>query len=222
MLGEMQREINAMQREINAMIYDTYKYIFPPRSNMSIPSTMLATFEKRGWIAQVKKNGTNSVIFVSPEREVFAKGRHNNDHKLWEFDDNTRKPFIKLPGKNWWVFNAELLHSKTKNVKNTNYIFDVLVADGKYLVGTTYLQRFDILLETFKSFKHEWGYKAIDDSTFLAHNMTNDFIGAFKSLNTDEDEGLMLKNPSGLLTLQSGTNASWMVKCRRGHKNFGF
>lgn len=204
------------------MTYDKYSYICPPRTENAIPSMMLTGFEKRGWIAQVKKNGTNSVIFVSPEREVFAKGRHDNDHKQWEFTDETRAIFTKLPGKGWYVFNAELLHSKTRTVKNTNYLFDVLVANGEHLIGKTYLQRYDMLLKLFKPRKAQWGYDQIDDHTLLGKLILADFKKVFNSLSTDEDEGLMLKNPTGVLSYDCGKKATWMVKCRRSHKNFGF
>jgi hypothetical protein len=46
----------------------------------------------------------------------------------------------------------------------------------------------------------------------------------FNAIKNDEDEGLVLKNPKALLNVchKISANAAWQVKCRKGHKNFGF
>src|ERR1700756_4000556 len=132
------------------MEYDSFAYLTPPRTEAKIPPSLLSMYEEGGWLAQVKKNGTNSVIFVPPTREPFAYNRHGERHKAWEFDAESARFFKKLPGRNWYVFNAELLHSKVSGgPRNTNYLHDVLVYDGTYLLGRTYLERYNLLFKAF-------------------------------------------------------------------------
>jgi hypothetical protein len=48
------------------MDYETYTFFPPPRLEQAIPPDLIRDCEARGFIAQIKKNGTNNVITVSP------------------------------------------------------------------------------------------------------------------------------------------------------------
>lgn len=197
-------------------------YISPPRAENAIPPGLLKTYQRKNWIAQIKKNGTNSVIFVAPDKTVTAMGRHNNGHKLWEFTKASEALFKTLPGHGWYVLNAELMHSKVAGMRDINYIHDILVEDGDYLLGTTYAQRYARLLMLFLK-DHAKGTNShfiLDDHTWLAKNHSGSFVDLFDSLSAPEDEGLVLKNLQGRLVPKD--NSGWSVKCRRPHKNFGF
>lgn len=204
------------------MIYDKFVYITPPRAEKAIPPGLLSAYEKPGWIAQAKKNGANSVIFVSPEKEVFAYNRHGEKHKKWTFTKETAKSFAALPGKGWYVINAELLHAKVKGLRDINYIHDILVDDGEYLGGTSYASRYVRLQNLFfnQTMSVTPTHWILNKNTWLARNFRDNFRQAFDSLKSDEDEGLVLKNMNGILHPKS--NNGWTVKCRRNTKNFGF
>ena len=60
------------------MDYTEYSYLYPPRPDAKVPQGMLGFYEKRGWIAQVKKNGTCTVIFAHKDKVIF-KTRHGDD-----------------------------------------------------------------------------------------------------------------------------------------------
>jgi hypothetical protein len=199
--------------------YENYSFVLPPRAEIKVPVEMLRFYEKRNFLAQVKINGTNNVIFIPPKGEIFAKTRHGEDHKLWSFTPASLKQFEKLRTKNWNVYNAELLHSKIAGVRDINYVHDVLVHDGKYLAGTSYEYRHKLLSSLLKGKDRTQSHVIIDDHTWLARNHTGPFKALFESLGPT-DEGLVLKEPGGLLS--SRDNSSWTVKCRRPHKNFGF
>lgn len=195
------------------MRYAGFSYITPPRAEVKIPRSLLASFEGKGWWAQIKKNGTNSVIFVPPDRVPFAYNRHGEAHKQWRFTAASAAPFAALPGTGWYVFNAELLHSKVSGgPKDTNYAHDVLVADGRYLLGKSYAERYAIVR----------GLLVPGPNLLVAGYETEGFGALFDGLSAGEDEGLVLKNPGGKLGTRDGSGAGWMVKCRRLHKNFGF
>lgn len=202
------------------MNYDNPTYLFPPRAEHAIPPALLGSYERKGWFAQVKKNGTNSVIFVSPSKDVYAMGRNNNQHKQWQFTPESAAIFKTLPGKGWNVINAELLHSKVVGLRDINYIHDILVEDGQYLLGTTYAQRYARLLMLFLKGKEEStpSHFILNNHAWLAKNHRDSFKALFQSLDKPEDEGLVLKNPEGKLAARD--NSGWTVKCRRPHKNF--
>jgi hypothetical protein len=216
---------------LDCMKYERYEYLWPPRpdSKRAVPPTGamgLSFYERRGWFAQIKKNGTCNVIAVSPEGELVTMNRHRETHKLWNPTPASSAAFQKLPGKGWYVFVAELLHSKVTNgPRDTNYIFDVLVADGEYLVGKTFLERQAILADIFPKSKSETAsHRVIDSNTWVAKLIKSDFEGVFEGLSSAEDEGLVIKNPMAKLELCSrqAANTAWQVKCRKTHKNFSF
>lgn len=149
-------------------------------------------------------------------------GRHNNQHKLWEFTPESAAIFKTLPGKGWYVINAELMHSKVPGIRDINYIHDILVEDGEYLLGSTYAQRYSRLLMLFLHGKPKGpqSHFILNDRTWLAKNFTAPFTPLFESLTRLEDEGLVFKNMLGRLAIKD--NSGWTVKCRRSHKNFEF
>ncbi len=199
--------------------YNKLVYITPPRAEQAIPKTLLNIWESQKWIAQVKKNGTNTVIFVAPDKSLTFMGRHGNMLKAWQPTKDSSEIFKQLPDNSWYVINAELMNNKTKNVKNTFYIFDILVSNNKYLLGTTYAQRYKLLMDLFlkTDSKQEKSHFILNDNAWLARNIRNGFLKTFSSLNGDEDEGLVIKNPCGLLTVKD--NHEWMIKCRRKVEN---
>lgn len=214
------------------MIITKFTYLSPPRPERAIPPAMLAFYEQLGWFAQLKKNGTCSVIYVSPEKEVTGYGRHGAEkHRSWSFTENSRKAFETLPGSGWYVFVAELMHSKVPGIRDTNYVHDILVSDGKYLLGTTYAQRLKIINQLLvgPDCTLEPGYWKKSDHLWIVRNFRENFAELFASLQKKDgagkdlhpgDEGLVLKNPSGLLSVKN--NGEWAVKCRKGTKLYGF
>ena len=203
------------------MNYNKLAYITPPRAEQAIPKSFLSIWEGEGWIAQVKKNGTNTVIFVDPDKNMTFMSRHGTELKAWSPTTSSTKIFKDLPDDKWYVFNAELMNNKTKNVKDTLYIFDILVYHDQYLLGTTYSQRYKLMMNMFLTGKEQCveSHFVLNNNAWLARNIASDFSSVFKKLKNDEDEGLVLKNPNGQLTFDK--NDEWMVKCRRTQGNDG-
>lgn len=202
------------------MKYDSYQYLYPPRPETRIPPGSLGFYESRGWWAQVKKNGTCTVIFARGD-EVIFKTRHNDNHKQWT-PTKEIADFFKGHDK-WNVFVAELLHSKVPGIRDQLYIFDQIVADSEQLVGTTLGQRQSL-------FQSRWEYLSggrdslqVHPNISVAANFTCGFADVFKRLKV-EDEGLVMKDPKGILKscFREGTNASWQVKSRVTTKNSAF
>jgi hypothetical protein len=207
------------------MDYSDWQFLYPPRPDIAIPKALLGSYEKDGWVAQVKLNGTCSVMGIAPHRgSMKAWNRHGETHSAWQPSSINLNAFQNLPGDGYYVFVAELLHSKG-NYKNINYIHDILVADGDFLLGYTMTERQDLLQSLFPT--EDTGsvsHTVIDDNTWLVKNHTTGFSSLFDNLDDDAYEGLVMKQPNKALAfcLKEKSNSDGQVKCRRPSKNYHF
>jgi hypothetical protein len=222
------------------MEYNTFGYLYPPRPENAIPRGLINSFEKRGWVGQVKKNGTCTVIFTNGKDVVF-KTRHDDDHKQWMPTPDIVEFFAgkKRAGK-WNVYVAELLHSKVRDgTRNHLYIFDKIVHDGVQLIGSKFAAREEILKKQIPTWSKAW--LTNDDGSLVEHwdrtqvhtnvsvakSFTSGLAFAFDRIAEKgnlEDEGLVLKNPNGIMKpcFTQAANDGWMVKVRLPNKNLGF
>ena len=83
------------------------------------------------------------------------------------------------------------MHNKTKHIKDTLFIHDVLVNDGTYLLGTTYAQRYKLLMDLFLKGdeKNVFSHFILNDNAWLARNIRNDFVKVYNQITAEEDEG---------------------------------
>jgi hypothetical protein len=212
------------------MRFEDWSYLWPPRPSKAVSKSLLSGYSADGWIAQAKMNGTCNVLAVAPDRNsVRTMSRHNSEHKLWSPSAHTVAPFKKLPGDGWYVFIAELMHSKVPGIRDINYIHDIVVADGKQLVGSTFAERQALLHDLFGNPvvtpETPITHFVLDDHTWLARNFTRGFPNLFERMHDKpESEGLVLKNPKGRLEMcaKQSSNQQWQVKCRKPHVNYGY
>ena len=151
--------------------------------------------------------------------------RHGEAHKGFEPKEEMLKPFKSLPGKGWYVFVGELLHSKTPNIKDTFYVYEILVMDGKKLVGTKYKDRYQMLKLLLNDVQGETDqYYIINNNVWLAKCFISGFKEMFDNLKNKEDEGLVLRDVEATMRdcLSKTSNVKWLVKCRKSTKNYGF
>lgn len=222
----------AFEVETSSVRYDDYRFLYPVRAgtDAKIPSSMLGFYEKRGWVAQVKKNGTSNVIAVAPpnasgERVLHCSKRDGEPHSMWAPTASSSRAFQNLPGKGWWVFVSELLHSKVEGgPKDTNYLHDCLVADGAYLIGSVYAERYDRLTDAFPIIGETEDSLKVNDHTFILANFMDGFKSLFNSVRDNAaDEGLVLKNPQAALKycVKEEANKGAQIKCRHRHARSG-
>jgi hypothetical protein len=178
---------------------------------------MLSFMASQGFVAQKKKNGTNTPIFTNCSQVIF-KTRHGDeeDHKQWAPNKEHIK-FFKQFGPKWTVFTAELLHSKTTNVKDELFIHDVLVWQGEYLIGSTFKERQHLLMGIVHSLngKDEGDQYRVHKHVTIAKVFGSGFKQLFENLKP-EDEGLVFKRPDGVLVpcIADEANSHWMARCR--------
>lgn len=208
------------------MRYDAYRFLWPPRPEKAAPPELIAFYEKRGWIAQIKKNGTCTVIFSKGDDVIF-KTRHNDDHKAWSPLPSHLATFA---GRDRWnVYVAELLHNKGPSVKDHLYLFDILVSDGQELIGSTLAERQAILRDRFPTPKADIvgsragiGARMISQDISQAEPIANP-SKVWPTL-TALDEGFVFKNPTSKLAacIVPTANGAWQTKVRRPHQNYSF
>lgn len=206
--------------------YDEWKYLYPPRPESAVTCDMIPMYEKRGWVGQYKKNGTCAVVGIGPDRSFHWMNRHQDKLK-WEPTEKIAGLMWEMFGSSsWTVLVAELLHSKVKDIRNKLFVFDYIVLDGSYALGTQFQEREKILRDRFEPYlqaesRSHW---LASEDIWLAKTMHGNLEQVFKSVHREEDEGLVLKNPEGFLRdcERERTNGHWQVKVRHPKKNYAF
>jgi hypothetical protein len=183
-------------------------FLYPPRPEKPIQPELIPVYEKMGTIAQIKRNGTCTVVDVDASGIPTFWTRHKELHKAWTAPPHIIAYFKKFPDS---VIVAELLHNKHASVKDTLYIFDVLVYKGNDLVGSTLKERLDIIKKFPKG-----------EGIWFAKTYTKNLLKLYEGLTDDIDEGIVLKNPNARLKFcfKDGLNAADQVKCRKSTKNY--
>ena len=128
----------------------TNKFVmYPPRPNGSIVPDTLDKYP--GWWGQRKWNGTRNLLIVLPDGSYELWNRHREQHKQYKvtsmMDKSIKEMISKLKKGVFHVFDGELMDAKTKTLKDRIVMYDVLVYEGFYLLGTTYRERYKILMD---------------------------------------------------------------------------
>ena len=131
----------------------------------------------------------------------------------------------------WQLLNGEYLNKakKGEHGKSFNHkfvIFDILVNKGKYLVGSTFSDRINLLDELYgkkkSDQKHLYG---ISDNVYRVKTYTKGFSKLFTELSkTDMYEGGVMKLKKGKLergTSEKNTNKV-QIKARKPTKGYRF
>lgn len=206
--------------------YKAWRYLYPPRPKYILTYDRIPYYEGKGWVAQYKKNGTCTVVGVSPEGKFHAMNRHAQQHKAWHMTPHIKKELLKrLPKGVWTVLIGEILHSKTKEIKDTIYFHDVLVHNSEYLIGSTFMERQQILETLLPGGKDKGSYWELDKKLWRAKLITKNILDHFHNIEKIRvDEGVVLKNPTGKLRLcnKEDNNLDWQFKVRYAAKNYQF
>lgn len=208
--------------------YKNFKFIYPPRPEYMIPCTELYKYETTH-LAQPKLNGSCVIVFIKGN-EFRYFGRHQNenlkgfkltinDFKNTNFDDNE-----------WNVVVGEYMNKNQNGIdgKPWNHkfvIFDILVHNGQYLLGTTLAERIKILDELYGvENENEYLYK-VNENVFRVKTFTDNFIERWKKITeVGMLEGFVLKKPNAKLErgMAERNNALWQLKSRKSTKNYNF
>jgi len=205
--------------------YNRFKYMFPPRPEYIISPDKLGGYEKDHFI-QSKLNGSCVSIFIKGD-EFRYFGRHENENiRGFQLNINDLKILNCGNENNWNVFVGEYMNKSQTGLdgKVWNHkfvIFDVLVYNGDYLLGSTFEERVILLDKIFGTIEeNEYLYK-ITDKIFRVRTFYNNFLERWnKIVKIGMLEGVVLKKKTQKLTRGLSEKNNMSTKCRKSTKNY--
>lgn len=207
--------------------YIDFQYLFPPRPEIKAPSTVISNYEGK-FIAQPKLNGSCAILFTNGEKVIMM-----NRHKA-QFSRElliNKEELKKLHKGNGWIVLIGEYMNKSKKDSNGNIfngkfvIFDILVYQDKYLIGTTFKERQELLDKLYPTQSFDKYISAISSSLFKVNNIQTNITQSWEDIiKTDMYEGFVLKNPYGTLDVgyRSNNNTGWQLKIRKPTKNYEY
>ena len=210
------------------MKYENFSYIYPPRPKNAVDPSNIPNWQNSGMVAQPKMNGSNSVIFID-DSKVITMNRHNQ--RLTNFRiDNSEITSLNNTN-NWLVLNGEYLNKSKRDENGELFnhkliIFDILVYDNKYLVGSSFQERIELLDKLFGTNESEKPYLyGISENVYRVKSYTENFKELFENLSEiDMIEGLVCKRKNSKLelALREDNNSKSQIKFRKKTKNYKF
>jgi hypothetical protein len=176
-------------------------------------------------LAQPKINGSNCTIYTNGD-SVLVYNRHNQRMSGFDID---KSEILKLyKGKGWWVFNGEYTNKGKKDrggesFQNKFCLFDILVMDDKYLLGTTFSHRVDLIKNLYGS-SNDY-LTPFSQNVHIVNSYFNDFSNIYQEfVGIDMVEGLVLKRKNAKLEIgaSENNNTKSQVKARKPTKNYKF
>ncbi len=158
--------------------------------------------------------------------------RHGSAHLAYSIPESVKDEILALPnlekGKEYWFDSELLIKTKAKDTKGKIVLFDIL-QDGKYLfLNPDQEKRIEILDNICGKPRKldDWrglGYQ-ISENILMAPTFQDNFVSHFNKDMGDEVEGLVLRRKNSVLDNfgQKPYNVTWIIRCRKPHKNYNF
>lgn len=129
------------------------QYVFPPRSKDAIPRADTEIFGMLGWVAQLKYNDSHALIKYCQNGAIELWNRHAERFRTYHAPSELIEQLDELgatlgikPG-TVTILDGGLLDQKHVAIKDTIVIWDILVFNNKHLIGTTYNERYQQVLD---------------------------------------------------------------------------
>lgn len=211
------------------MKYSDFKYIYPPRPKNAIQSSDLEFWDNGTLIAQAKLNGSNCTIYTNGVKSV-VMNRHGQRLTNFTLTDTEINSLYRGNG-GWMVINGEYLNKNKMDENNKAFnhklaIFDILVLDGDYLIGSTFESRIKILDDLYGQKDSEKSYLySVSENVYRVKSYTSDFLNIYNDfIKTDMIEGIVMKRKNARLERagSSDNNSRSQLKCRKVTKNYKY
>ena len=207
--------------------YEKFRYIYPPRPEINLPSSELVKYDNGLWFGQPKLNGSNVIIFTNGT-ELHIYNRHNGPLSNVKM---TNQEFLSLHrGKGWFVLNGEYMNKAKINSKGEAFnhklvIFDVLVYNGTQTIGMSFDERIKLLNTLFKSTEYDGYINKVDNNVYIVKSFYENFDTIYqKIVQIDMYEGWVLKKRTSKLKngLSEKNNTDSQIKFRKPTKNYSY
>lgn len=207
--------------------YEKFRYIYPPRPEINLPSSELVKYDNGLWFGQPKLNGSNVTIFTNGT-ELHIYNRHNSPLSNVKM---TNQEFLSLHrGKGWFVLNGEYMNKAKINSKGEAFnhklvIFDVLVYNGTQTIGMSFDERIKLLNTLFKTTEYDGYINKVDNNVYIVKSFYENFDTIYqKIVQIDMYEGWVLKKRTSKLKngLSEKNNTDSQIKFRKPTKNYSY
>jgi len=199
--------------------YNSFRYIYPPRPQ-KFYLECIDTLKQKHLISQLKLNGTRTLIVIYPDRKIEFWTRRKTKQIQYKLTPSMKKSILSLFFKKGYfhLLDGELLHNKSKLIKDVVCLYDVLVLNGQYLYKSTYAERYNILKSKLgnpkKLSEYNLAYK-VNNNIWLSKNEKDAKLIFDKYKNLQIVEGIVLKDLDGVLGYHFNTDrCNWMWKIR--------
>ena len=209
--------------------YRQNTYIFPPRPENKISPASLVKYQTKDFLYEPKMDGSNCEIYMTP-KTFDPKNRH--DGPLTTFKLKEKEVLDLFRGSDNMVLNGEYMNKNKKSRlgKDFNHkfvIFDILVYNNEHLVGTSFEERYKLLLNLYDVTDYDEYLYQISDNVFLVKKFENcDLLSLYNDATKIEMiEGIVIKQKSAKLENGIGkqkNTSKCQIKCRRETKNYSF
>lgn len=206
------------------------RILCPPRPRGKLdPLHELDRFDRSGkWLAQRKFNGVRTLLWVGPDQEVRLYDRYLRPHNYNLTNQQISSILSSLnleQGQEYW-FDGEHLHAKTRSIKDTLVLFDVLWA-GKFLFGMNQMDRLALLASLCGHPNQlEKGGRAmlVGPGLWMAEIFSTNFLQHYKEkLDKDWCEGLVLRQCNAKLDTpcrKVNEEVRWQKRARKPAKAY--
>lgn len=215
------------------MKYNSFRYIYPCRPANAISPEDLNSWDNNNMVAQLKTNGSNTVIFTNGET-IRVMGRHNQiltNFKISnnEIIENLYNP-LNIDGK-WLVINGETLNKSKRDenglIFNQKFIiFDILVYNSDYLIGKTFSERISLLDNLYGKEGSDKEYlHGISENIYRVKSYDSNFKYLYENYSKiDLVEGLVIKRKNAKLEMGDVEKNNWksQIKCRKKTLNYKY
>jgi len=192
-------------------------YYYPNRPYLISPDNpeVMIKDQDPNWHAEIKWMGDRLCLIKANNKFVFMN-RQKKEFSKFVPSSELLEQLNALNIPNNSQLDGELMHFKTKEIKQTIHFYDVYVLNDKQVREDLETRR-NILLEHF------------NNRTFPNINVTQAFSGMFieifnRVIRDHEKEGLVLKNKHGKITFTTNKSVDvlWQFKIRKENKNYKF
>ena len=199
-------------------------YLYPNRPTLVPPDPKtplkpkpdyINSLEASGnFIAEQKWNGDNTEIYTD---DLSFWNRRKGPHRYEPLPETIKA--LKLFPKGS-IINLELVHYRTKAIKDFLLVHSLLAWDGAMLAGKTWGDARLIL----KNFWKEHQADLEGSGLHLSPVWKSGFWKLFKEADGETIEGIVLKEPKGKLVISAGVipDVTYMLKIRKPSKKYKF
>ena len=205
--------------------YNKFRFFYPPRPDIALPAQALDDYETGEWMGQVKLNGSNTTYYTN-HTENHPYQRHNQLLSNCKVD---LRPY--LPEGGWYGINGEYMNKGQNDIFGKKFshkfvIFDLLVHKNKYLLGTTFEDRFKRLEDIFQpSEMYDPYIWKISEEIYMVKPIFKNFRELYDAITSiPMYEGFVLKKKTGKMEsgLRPNNTSSEQFKFRKQTKNYAY